>query len=361
MKKSTALIVLLTAASALLLTGCNDKKESKQIVRPVKTMTVAQPQTTTTRTFPAKVSADKEVKLAFKVPGQLIELPIFEGDKIEQNQLIAALDPKKYQETVNEAKAEYIRAKADYNRARQIVDKGYITRSEFDKKKAEFLRAEANYHTAQHDLNDSKLHAPFSGIIAKKYVDNFQYVATKQPIVNLQDVNHVNITIHVPENIIANIPVENRKQHASAKVIFSSLPQKAFPLSIKEYSTEADPETQTFKIVFIMPKPPELNILPGMTATVTAQIPDYKSGASSFFTIPSSAVFVDDDNNSFIWLVDPKSMHVKRQQVKVTKLADKEIHVTSGITPGNIIVTAGVHFLQDNEKVKFLQKIKTEY
>lgn len=338
-----------------LLTGCEEKKEQPKIIRPVKTMTLGQPQTTITRYFPGKVSASKEADISFQVTGNVIKLPILEGQKVKKGDLIAELDPEKYQQAVNATKAEYIRAEADYGRAKKIVEQGYITRAEFDKKKSEYLNAKAKYQTAQRDLNDTKLYAPFDGIIARKYIENYEYVAFKQPIAHLQNINNLDIEIDVPENVILTLQKTGKDKLPTPVVQFETLPDKSFPVTIKEYSLKANPDTRTFNMVFTMPHPQTVNILPGMTATIKAQLPDTKANGKGFFAVPSSAVFVDANKVSYVWLVDTNTMQVHKHQVTVSTMENGSIKITSGLKSGDVLVTAGVHYLQENEKVNFLE------
>lgn len=103
-----------------------------------------------------------------------------------------------------------------------------------------------------------------------------------------------------------------------------------------------------------MPAPKDINILPGMTATIKTQMPDFKSGGKGFMVIPVSAV-LSQDKKIFVWVVDPQSMTVKKQMVVVSRMANNEIHVVSGLKTGDRIVTAGVHYLQDGQKVSILK------
>ena len=198
----------------------------------------------------------------------------------------------------------------------------------------------------------TNIHAPFNGVIAKRYVDNYEHVKAKQPVVELNDLSKLDVEIFVPENIMINI----KEGHAQNTVaVFEAAPGKQYPLSLKELTTKADPETQTYRIRLTMEASKDFNILPGMTVTVKTDIPDYKSGANEYYVIPAGAVFVDENNQPNVWLVDDKSMTVKKTPIKVTRLAGKEIRVLSGIKPNDRIVTAGVHFLKEGEKIKLLK------
>ncbi len=346
-------VISLVAATVVLFACQDDNEKVKEIVRPVRTMVVKAPTKYIMRKFPGKVLATTEAELSFQVPGKLIDLPIREGTPVEKGQLLAKLDPEKYQNKVNETKATYIRAKSEYHRAAYLVKDAYISRTEYDLKRSSYLVAEANYGTAQRDLRDTFLKAPFAGVISKKYVENFEHVRAKQPIYKLQNLRVLDIEINVPEDIMLKLTKD--KEGPPPVAIFDTLPDKQYALSFKEVTTEADPETQTYRVVMMLPAPDGLNVLPGMTATIKAWLPDYKSGGASFYLIPSSAVFSDDDKTK-VWIVDTKTMTVKKVAVKVSRMSGDNVRVLQGLKTGETLVTAGVHFLRDGQKVKLLNK-----
>jgi len=347
----------------IVLWGCSDNGEpAKKLVRPVKVMTIKKSETQIERIFPGKVLASKEAELSFLVPGKLIELLYLEGQSVKKRQKLAALDAVKYQEAVNQANANYIRTKSHYERAKVLVEKKFLSEAEFDDKKAAYLTAKAKLNSAKKDLSETVLYAPFSGVISVKHVDNYEQVKAKQPIYKLQNLSYVDIEINVPENVMAHIRSDDKdkskKDSDKVVVIFDFFPDKSYPVDLKEYSSQADPETQTYRVVLKMPAPKDVNILPGMTANVKTMLPDFKSGGEAFIVIPSSAVFSNKEKQSYVWLLDPNSMTVKKHAIKVSRMADSNIHVLSGLKPGDKIVTAGVHFLQEGEKVSILEEPK---
>ena len=81
-------------AVAVLLAGCGQKKETSVITaRPVKT-TIVESRSIIRKDFSGIVEAVEYVKLAFRVSGQIINLPVIEGEKVKKGQLIAAIDPR---------------------------------------------------------------------------------------------------------------------------------------------------------------------------------------------------------------------------------------------------------------------------
>jgi RND family efflux transporter MFP subunit len=353
-KKYTCLILLITACT---LTACTQEKETAEpLVRPVKAMVIEGPSPQSIRNFPGKVIASQRVELSFNVSGLLIELPILEGSVVEKGALIAKLDPEKYQEAVNEAEAKYVRTKAQFGRAEHLIKDKYLSDADYDAIRANYLVSEADFNTAKRNLADTQIYAPFSGVIAQKFVDNFQHVKVKEVIATLHDTSHIDIEIDLPENLMVQLKQQDTKtlsQYINA--IFDAQPQKLYPVKFKEISTEADPKTQTYRFVFTMPTPKDINVLPGMTVIINSNIPKSLSKATNqYFLVPTAAVF-NEKEIPYIWKINPETMTVKKVPVKAGRLMGSNIQITAGLHVKDMIVTAGAHFLQENQKVKLLK------
>jgi RND family efflux transporter MFP subunit len=347
------LVNLIIILISLIIISCSHEDNiSKKNVRPVKTFLIKNEESTAIRVFPGVTLASNETTLAFQIPGQIIKLPVLEGDSVNKGAILAELEPLKYQEQVNEAEAKLIRDKSNFQRASELVKVKHLSIADYDKVKSAYLIAQANYNTAKDDLNNTKLISPFTGVIAKKTVKNYEYVTAKQPILLLQDTATIDIEIHVPENIIVSLK-KHRVDQEKIFANFDSIPNQTFNIKLKEYSSQADSQTQTFKVVFTMQRPENFNLLPGMTVSVRAALGNIKD--DNFYIVPASAVFQDDSNHTFVWLINKKNMQVKKTPVKVSTLSEDKIRIVMGIHSGDLIVTSGVHFLEEGQEIKILK------
>ncbi|HHO60047.1 MAG TPA: hypothetical protein ENJ64_07360 [Thiotrichales bacterium] len=135
---------------------------------------------------------------------------------------------------------------------------------------------------------------------------------------------------------------------------FDTIKDRSFPLKFVEATTKADEITKTFKVTLKMDKPPAYNILPGMTATVYAQILPSEITATQNIPLPVSAVVANSKKQATVWVVDEETMTVHPQKVTTGFLAGDTIQV-SGVEAGERVVTAGAAFLRDGMKVTLLQ------
>ncbi len=373
-KKSAALSLI--AMLTFSIPACSKKGEEapRKVIRPVKTATVTSGTDIPDLTLPGTVRASQRVELAFKeVGGRLIELPIEgrEGQEVKQGELLARIDPKDFETDLNrtqgrlkEAVANLDLAKAEYERVKRIQkrDPGAVSMADIDRKREgvnamqgriRALRAAVKSNKDQ--LSYTYLKAPFAGLIAQRYVDNFQNVKPKEPILALEDVSSVELLVNVPENIIAQAK-SGSDDNIDANAIFPTAPNQKFPLSLKEYATRADSATQTYQVVLQMPQPENLNIFPGMTANVTLTVGSH-SPYEKITHIPAIAVMAQADGSSFVWIVDSENMTVHKQEVRIGRIeGSNDIEVFEGLEGGEKIVVAGVLKLQEGMKVRFWEE-----
>jgi len=185
-------VVLALALAAVFGWGCGQEVEQSapSVVRPVKTMVIGG-SLAGRLSFPGRVQGARRVELSFRVRGRLAELPILEGQNVNEGDLIGRLDPTDYQIAVQEAQATYIRAAADFERYQRLYEKDAVPLSDLDRFRAQRDVAKARLDQAQTNLRYTSLRAPFGGRLGEKYVENFEDVRANQPIVSLHDIRHI--------------------------------------------------------------------------------------------------------------------------------------------------------------------------
>jgi len=346
---------LIIVVSVLIgLNGCGKKEVEKQaeIVRPVKTIVVAGNEAFN-RTYPGKVQGAESVNISFRVSGPLLKLPAKEGDQVKAGDLLAKMDSRDYDIALAQAKAEFNKADADYQRYQKLYEKDAVALADLDLYRSNRDVAKAKLENAQSAVKDTILKAPFDGRIGRIYVDNFQDVAAKQDILSIYDSANIEILIDLPENVVASYK-KGSKPSMTAK--FEVAPNNNYKLDFKEFSTQADPTTQTYQATLMMPTPKDINILPGMTASVLLKSDIKNLGKGAAIAIPSIAVFPGDNGEAFVWVVDQNQLIVNKRQIQVGSLTGTaSIEVIKGLNSGERVVIAGIKQLKEGKKVSFLK------
>jgi RND family efflux transporter MFP subunit len=234
----------------------------------------------------------------------------------------------------------------------QAVKVNAVSKQEYDDAKAAYDVAVADEQIRKKALADTEIFARFDGVIARRYVENFENVVTKQPIVSLQNIDQVEVIVNVPEQHVAQY---RRDVQNPIHATFDFLPGRKFDLKLKEFATEADPKTQTFQATLVMDNPPGVNIWPGMTASVSAEPRIATVTDSGQYAVPLGLVPVDEVGKYYVWRMVPKEGDVYEIQqafVTVDRLSDNNAIISSGIRQGDMIAGAGVHQLKPGQRVK---------
>lgn len=341
-----------------VLSGCQKGPEqtATPVIRPVKIFTVDALGANAKRSFPGVVEATDRAELAFRVAGELIKLPAKAGMQVKKGDLLAQLDPADFKIVLDDRQAQYDLAKVQFERAQELVDKKVLSQADYDKTKARYLATESELKAAQSNLDYTNLRAPYDGVVSRVLVDNRQNVQAKQAILNFQAADTVDVVFQVPESIVIRAK-RGAGKDAPPMVRFDAKPELEFKAPIREFDTEADPKTQTYRAVASMPRPKDFPVLSGMTATVEIDLSKVTTMDMDKIYVPVESVFVEDEkpaaeSKRYVWKIDPDTMTVSRHEISVGNLTGQGLEITDGLDGGDQIAAAGVHFLHEGQKIK---------
>ena len=205
-------------AAAILLAGCGQKKETTTTTaRPVKT-TIVESRSIIRKDFSGIVEAVEYVKLAFRVSGQIIDLPVVEGQRVRKGQLIAAIDPRDISLQYAADKAAYETAAAQVERNKRLLGRQAISLQEYEISVANYQKAKSAYELSTNNMRDTKLLAPFDGSIEKRLVENYQRVNSGEGIVRLVNTQKLRIKFTIPDDYLYLL----RAKDATFKVEFDT-------------------------------------------------------------------------------------------------------------------------------------------
>ena len=329
----------------LLLAGCQEQApppSPAEVSRPAEILEIVPAGLGSGLRFPGRVRAVQRAELAFNVPGQIVEFPVAEGEVVAPDDLIARLDPESFETRLAAAQAELDKATADYERVRELWERSKaVPRAEVDQKRTAMEVARSAFAAARKDLDDTRLTAPFGGVIARRLAEPFQNVQAKEPVVSVQNVDELEVVIHVPERVVRSEP-----KRVAAYARFADMPERRFPVTLKSYATEADPQTQTYEVVLGLSRPAGVSLLPGMALEVfPAETPAGAEAPSVL--LPLRAEPAGTAGVPSVWVADPESSRVSRRPIEVGAIQGEDIVVLAGLSPGERIVTAGVNHLRD--------------
>jgi RND family efflux transporter MFP subunit len=352
-------------ASLLFLAGCEEKAAPEKPIRPVVSMVVGDIERIKTDFFPGRAKATQEVNVSFEVSGKMMERRVNVGDSVKRGDVLAVLEPDRFEAEVKRLKAEQTAALAELENAEKqlarhekLLIKGVTAQARVDVRRAVERSARAKaasiraaIDNAELDLSHTSVTAPFDGTVSETFVENFQNVLAKQQILRVLDTSQIEMEVSVPEALIGLVPYVKE-----ILVSFKALPGAEILAQIKEVSNEASMTTRTYPVTIVMDQPEGAQIKPGMAgqAKVLGELPG--DWAAKGIMVPAAALFSPDDAKTdeiFVWIINETDKTVQRRQVQVLSTASKGVLI-KGIKAKERIVVAGVSFLTDGQNVRLL-------
>lgn len=297
-----------------------------------------------TRSFIGRVEAQRTVDIAFQVGGQIIDIAPIEGQQVAAGTVIAALDEADFRLTLDRAEAVVDLARSEEARVAELVQRAVAPQAELDRARAELRQAEVALAQALRALEQTVIEAPFDAIVARRLIETYSNVTPAVPVLRLQDVSTLLVTISLPEDLA--ILARGTPEAFEATARFPALADTVLPLDLARFVTEVDPVAQTYAIKFSL-RDRDPRILPGMTVTV--EIRPRLSAAAVL--VPVSAIDTTSAPTPRVWIVDSEG-RARAREVEVGLPQGDRIPVLAGLIPGERIVAAGWWQMRDGTLVR---------
>ena len=355
--RSTLLISLLGAA---VLTACSKAEPPSAPVRAVRTMAVATDTAGGTYEYAAEVRARTESRLGFRVGGKIVRRTANVGDMVKAGQVLAQLDSEDLKLGQDAARAGLVAAQAnfdqtaaDFKRFKELRDQGFISSAELERRDTALKAAQAQLDQARaqssvqgNQAAYAALVADASGVITGVDAEPGMVVSAGASVVRLAHDGPRDVVFNVPEDKVGVIKAL-AAQSGGIKVRLWGAAE-TLPAHIREIAAAADPVTRTFTVKADLEKlPANTSVRLGQTATIIAELPK----VAGITKLPLSALR-EEQGKTAVWVVDKATMTVASKDVQLAGADGNEAVITSGLAPGMLVVTAGVHVLNPGQQVK---------
>lgn len=351
-------------ASMLVLGACEEQSvNTVDRVRSVKTLVVSDLAPAQVRKFPGTITAVDSSRISFEVDGIIQSIEVDVGDTFKKGDVLAVLDSKPFQLEVESARATLSRAEAQlaekqsaYEREQRVQDEdpGATTQKAVDQARAAYESQIQNvgYNRSQlelalRDLANAELHGPFDGTVAARFVEPSEVATRGQHILEVYAEAAMQVSVSVPEQIIDRV-----RPNVEGKVILANRPDEAFAAVVSEVGSAAS-AANAFPVTALIINSDE-RVRPGMTAEL--QLNFVAEDGPSGYLIPLHAVLPGiESEDRDIFLYDAPTSTVRKTPVTIRGIQGNRVIVTRGVSPGDVVVVAGVPFLADGQKVQLIQ------
>lgn len=345
--KIASSIVTLSLLSLLFGCGKDANVEIREpVVRPVKLMEIDAAEDRSLNRYPAVLEAGQSSNLSFQVGGLLKELNVVPAQKVAKGQVIARLDQQDFLSKADSAKAQYLAADEEYQRAVRLLKENAIAQNVLEQRQSARDVAKAANDSAQKALKDTFLKAPFDGVIAQIPVKKLQQITAGEVIATVINVDLMEVMFNLPASVVSTI------QDSSTYVLLNALPDKRIEAIFKEADLLADATSQTYGITLTFVPPKGLLVLPGMNATVEIDAAvNQGMGTIGRIAVPLTGI-VATGGERYVWVVDRNTMQVSKRAVDIEDGIGEFLFVTDGLAVGEMIVTAGANYLSEGIEVR---------
>jgi membrane fusion protein, multidrug efflux system len=350
---------LASLCALALLAACTRPVAPEEPIRAVRIIAVGVQALDAKYEYAAEVRPRVESRLGFRVGGKIIRRQVEVGQRVKVGQLLGQLDPQDFLLAESAARAQAAAALsnrdlavAEFQRYKGLKDQNFISGAELDRRDSAVKGAQAQLEQAQAQqaaqANQSKytdLLADAAGVITAVEAEPGQVLGAGTPVVRIAQDGPRDVVFSVPEDRVGNIrpglPVDVKVWASQARLSGR----------VREVASSADPQTRTFlvKVTLDSAAAPAL----GSTVYAVPQAPGHKGGA--VIKLPSSAL-KQDGQTSAVWVLEEASMTVRQQAVVIASADGNQVVIASGLAPGDLVVSAGVHVLSPGQKVTRYQE-----
>ncbi len=383
-----ALIIVLVALSKAGVLGSNDKSIEVETAK-ANEITIVETVSAT-----GKIQPEIEVKISSQVSGEIIDLPIKEGQVVKKGDLLVKINPDLYtsglnrsvsnysgtKSGLNQADASFQEAQASYQRNKTLFDKGIISKSDWDKATASFEVAKANKQTAYYNVQSASasvkeakdnlgrttIYSPNDGTISKLSVELGERILGTQQmagteLLRVANLNNMEVEVDVNENDIVKINIGDETKIQVDAYLKKEFKGIVTSISNSASSTTTADQVTNFKVKVRILKESYMDLIqgkpdtyspfrPGMTATVDI----ITTRKENVIGIPISSVVIKSDTTA-----TPKIEVVENKDSdKVKTKSDKKLEcvfVKVGDKAKIRIVKTGI---QDDTNIEIISGLK---
>lgn len=323
-------------ACVLLLSACqqgaengdqNDEEDDVPPV-PVETTTPVRGDVYAIYSGTAPIEAFADADVIAKVEGEVREILFEEGDEVEQGQVLARLDGDRLRLELSESRARLNKMRSDFERNRELREKGLLSEGDFEKLRFDLEALEASNNLASLELDYTQIRAPISGVVSQRYIKVGTTIRIGEPAFRVTSFDPLVAYMHVPEREFRQI-----KAGQPVAIDIDALAGERIMSAVTRVSPIVDPATGTFKITIEI-RDEERRIKPGMFGRMSVVYDRHEN----VLQIPRSAIVEDRGDQAVFVVEDNKAV---RRVVETGYGQDGFVEITSGLEETDAVITVG--------------------
>ncbi|MDJ0758688.1 MAG: efflux RND transporter periplasmic adaptor subunit [Woeseiaceae bacterium] len=327
-----------------ILTGCGvgeaSVAEASDATLPIP-VEVTRPERTdlyATYESTATIETDNVANALARVPGQVVDIVVEEGQFVAAGDVLAVLDGERLRLEMLAAKADLDQARDEYARHQAMHARGLISASMYEGMKYDVEALKAVYKLAALNYDYSSIRAPISGVVTSRDIKAGQTLATNQLAFQIADTSELVAYLQIPQGELGKFDMGDK-----AMLSVDALPDVPFYSVVRRISPTIDTRSGTFRATVVIDNTIGL-LAPGMFGRFTVAYEKH-DGA---LTIPEQAI-VEEDDERYVFVV--KNNEVERRSVRVGIKYMNDVEILEGLAADEQVVVVGHSSLRDGARV----------
>jgi len=293
------------------------------------------------------VTAVQGVTVSADLPGIVNRIAFESGMSVEEGDILVELDTRQEQAQLVAAEAERDLARLNFSRLEGLINRGAISRAEYDRAAAEQKRTEARVGEIRATVDRKTIRAPFSGVLGLRQVNLGQYLSAGDAVVTLQSLDPIYVNFGVPQQDIGSVQAGR-----GVTITVGEVTNSQFPGRISAINAVVDEDTRNVQVQATLANP-RGTLRPGMFAQAQVALDEGRT----IVTIPVSSISYAPYGDS-VFVVNEMTNEsgqayqgVRQQFVEVGESRGDQIAILSGVEAGEEVVTSGAFKLRNGSAV----------
>lgn len=315
------------------------KPEAKPV--PVEVATIGRRDIEASYAGTAALEAPDEAQVVAKTSGVLHKLMVEEGHQVKAGQVLAQIDPERAQLEVQRTAAALRKIEAEYKRSSELYARKLVAADAHERLRFDVDSQRAAHELAKLELSYTKVVAPISGVIAQRMVKVGNLIQLNQSMFRIVDIERLEAVLNVPERELQTLRAD-----LAVSLTVDALPGRRFTGEIDRLSPVVDPATGTFRVTAEFTDATG-QLKPGMFGRINV-VYERKAGVLS---VPRVALLEEAAEPAVFTVAEGK---VVRKPVSLGYVNGEFAEVTSGLSEGDQVITAGKVAVRDGSKVEVI-------
>lgn len=286
----------------------------------------------------ATISSDYDAPVAARVGGEIVELLVEEGDRVQKGQLLARLDGERLRLEMLSARANLEQARKEYARNTDLAERGLISASMFEGLKYDLDALEASYELRKLNFDYSGIRAPIAGVVSSREVKLGQNLRVNDVAFRITDTAVLQARLQIPQSELVKFSAGH-----TATVEIASMPDSEFPAIIERISPTIDIRNGTFRATARIDNSSGY-LAPGMFARFAIAYEVHENA----LVVPADAVIEEDEQATVYVVADGE---VSRRVVETGIASGGVVEILNGLAEDETVVVVGHTGLRDGSKV----------